>query len=135
MPTDIACDTQRCDAPATAAPIPPAQAWETPWHRLEALPRGTWLLGVVNSVLKPLIIFLTLPLTLVTLGFFLLVINALMLMLVSTLVRGFTVSGFWTAFFASLFIGFVNGVVEWMVSSNGEIVMQAPFGTGGGRWI
>lgn len=52
MPTDIACDTQRCDAPATAAPIPPAQAWETPWHRLEALPRGTWLLGVVNSAGK-----------------------------------------------------------------------------------
>ena len=96
---------------------------------------ATALLGVVNSLLKPLIIFLTLPLTLVTLGFFLLVINALMLMLVSTLVRGFTVSGFWTAFFASLFIGFVNGVVEWMVSSNGEIVMQAPFGTSGGRWI
>jgi putative membrane protein len=51
-----------------------------------------------------LLVVLTLPLTLLTLGFFLLVINALLLLLVAKLVRGFTISGFWTAFFASLFI-------------------------------
>ncbi|HEX5805810.1 MAG TPA: phage holin family protein [Macromonas sp.] len=62
------------------------------------------VLGFVNALLRPLLILLTLPLSLLTLGLFLLVINALMLMLVSAWVRGFTVSGFWTAFFASIFI-------------------------------
>ena len=62
------------------------------------------LLGLANAVLWPLLVLLTLPLTFLTLGFFLLVINALMLLLVAKLVRGFTISGFWTAFFASLFI-------------------------------
>ena len=51
-----------------------------------------------------LLVLLTLPLTLLTLGFFLLVINALLLLLVAKLVGGFTVSGFWTALFASLFV-------------------------------
>lgn len=62
------------------------------------------LLGFANSIIKPLLIVLTLPLTLVTFGLFLLVINALMILLVSSIVRGFTVSGFWTAMFASIFI-------------------------------
>ena len=62
------------------------------------------MLGFVNAILRPVLIVLTLPLTLLTFGLFLLVINALLLMLVSKLIRGFTVSGFWTAFFASIFI-------------------------------
>ena len=62
------------------------------------------MLGFVNAILRPLFILLTLPLTVLTLGLFLLVINALLLMLVSQLIRGFTVAGFWTAFFASIFI-------------------------------
>jgi putative membrane protein len=66
------------------------------------------LLGFANAVLRPLLFFLTLPLTLLTLGFFVLVINALMLLLVAKLVKGFTISGFWTAFFASLFISILS---------------------------
>ncbi|HEX5804865.1 MAG TPA: phage holin family protein [Macromonas sp.] len=62
------------------------------------------VLGFVNAVLRPILFVLTLPLSMLTLGLFLLVINALLLMLVSAWVRGFTVSGFWTAFFASIFI-------------------------------
>ena len=62
------------------------------------------LLGFANAVLWPLLVLLTLPLTFLTLGFFLLVLNALMLLLVARLVSGFTVSGFWTALFASLFV-------------------------------
>ncbi|MBL8351693.1 MAG: phage holin family protein [Burkholderiaceae bacterium] len=65
------------------------------------------MLGFVNAVLRPILIVLTLPLTLLTLGLFLLVINALLLMLVSRLIRGFRISGFWTAFFASIFITLV----------------------------
>ena len=71
---------------------------------LPAMIVSALLLGFVNAVLWPLLVVLTLPLTLLTLGFFLLVINALLLLLVAKLVRGFTISGFWTAFFASLFI-------------------------------
>jgi len=59
-------------------------------------------------VVKPLLIILTLPLTLLTFGLFLLVINALMILLVSALVRGFKVSGFWTALFASIFISLLS---------------------------
>ncbi|HEY3699890.1 MAG TPA: phage holin family protein [Spongiibacteraceae bacterium] len=69
------------------------------------------LLGFANAIVRPLLIFLTLPLTLLTLGFFLLVINALMIMLVSALVRGFTVSGFWTAFFAAIFISILSFLI------------------------
>jgi putative membrane protein len=66
------------------------------------------LLGFANAVLRPLLIVLTLPLTLLTLGLFLLVINALTLLFVAKLVNGFKISGFWTAFFASLFISLLS---------------------------
>jgi len=66
------------------------------------------LLGFANAIIRPLLIIITLPFTLLTLGFFLLVINALMLLLVSAMVKGFTISGFWTAFFASIFIAVLS---------------------------
>ncbi|WP_215376975.1 phage holin family protein [Polynucleobacter sp. MWH-Svant-W18] len=73
------------------------------------------VLGFANAVVKPLLILFTLPLTVLTMGLFLLVVNALVLMLVSTLVSGFTISSFWTALFASIFISlfslFVSGLV------------------------
>jgi putative membrane protein len=73
------------------------------------------LLGFANAVVKPLIILFTLPLTVLTMGLFLLVVNALVLMLVSALVSGFTISSFWTAFFASIFISlfslFISGIL------------------------
>lgn len=73
-----------------------------------ALAISALLLGFANAVVKPILILLTLPLTVFTLGLFLLVINALVLMLVSSLVEGFTLSGFWTAFFASIFISVIS---------------------------
>ena len=73
------------------------------------------VLGFANAIVKPLLILFTLPLTVVTMGLFLLVINALVLMLVSALVSGFTISSFWTALFASIFISlfslFISGLV------------------------
>jgi putative membrane protein len=76
---------------------------------------GALVLGFANAVVKPLLILFTLPLTVVTMGLFLLVINALVLMLVSALVSGFTISSFWTALFASIFISlfslFISGLV------------------------
>jgi putative membrane protein len=66
------------------------------------------LLGFANAIVRPILVFLTLPLTLLTFGLFMLVINALMIMMVSGLVKGFTVSSFWTAFFASIFIALLS---------------------------
>jgi len=69
------------------------------------------LLGFANAIVRPLLVVLTLPLTFITFGLFLLVINALMILLVAWLVKGFKVSGFWTAFFASIFISILSLVL------------------------
>ena len=86
------------------------------------------LLGFANAIVRPLLIILTLPLTLVTLGLFLLVINALMLMLVSSLVRGFTLSGFWTAFFASIFIATLSFLIGVFVPGDNVPLQPSPPG-------
>lgn len=76
------------------------------------------LLGFANAIIKPLLIVLTLPLTLLTFGLFLLVINALMILLVAWLVKGFKVSSFWTAFFASIFIALLSLVIGSLVATD-----------------
>ena len=65
------------------------------------------VLALLNAFLKPLLIILTIPVTILTLGLFLLVINALMILLASDLVKGFHVSGFWAAFFFSLALSLI----------------------------
>ena len=88
------------------------------------------LLGLANAIVRPVLVVLTLPLTLVTFGLFLLVINALMLMLVARLVRGFTIAGFGTAFLASMFLGVLSlvfGALLSMLDSAGQV--QMPHGT------
>lgn len=64
--------------------------------------------GLVNAVVRPVLVLLTLPLTVVTLGLFILVINALLLMLVAAVVPGMLLGGFWTAFFAAIFIAIIS---------------------------
>jgi putative membrane protein len=83
-----------------------------------ALVISALLLGLANAIVKPLLIVLTLPLTLVTFGLFLLVINALMILLVAALVKGFKVSGFWTALFASIFISLLSIAIGSFVTSD-----------------
>ena len=73
---------------------------------------AAFLLGIVNIVVRPIFIFLTLPLTLLTLGLFLLVINGLMLWLVAALVKGFHVNGFWGAVFGSILISLVSWILS-----------------------
>jgi putative membrane protein len=70
------------------------------------------LLGIVNAVIRPIFVLLTLPLTILTLGLFLLVINALFLWMGSGLVGGFQVNGFWGAFFGSLLISFISWILS-----------------------
>jgi putative membrane protein len=83
-----------------------------------ALVVAALLLGFANAVVRPLLILLTLPLTVLTLGLFLLVVNALMLLLVSALVRGFSVDNFLTAFFASIFISILSFFIGAMLSAS-----------------
>ncbi|MDD5181040.1 MAG: phage holin family protein [Gallionellaceae bacterium] len=85
------------------------------------------LLGLANAVIRPAVILLTIPLTLITFGFFLLVINALMMLLVSSIVPGFKVSGFWTAFFASIFIAVLSFFVGLFIfqTGNNPIIIPA----------
>ena len=92
------------------------------------------LLGLANAVVKPLLIVLTLPLTLVTFGLFLLVINALMILLVAALVRGFRVSGFWTALFASLFVSVLSVLIGAFVTS-GDPATTIQMPQGSGNWL
>ena len=92
------------------------------------------LLGLANAIVKPLLIVLTLPLTLLTFGLFLLVINALMILLVARLVKGFTVSSFWTAFFASIFISLLSIVIGAFVTS-GDPSTEIQMPRGSGTWL
>jgi putative membrane protein len=84
------------------------------------------LLGMVNAVVRPVVIVLTIPLTLITFGFFLLVINALMMLLVSAIVPGFKVSGFWTAFFASIVVTLLSLFVGALLFPSEDPLLNMP---------
>jgi len=79
------------------------------------------LLGIVNSVVRPIAIVLTLPMTIVTLGLFLLVINAGMVALVAWILPGMHVAGFWSAFWTSVLVSLVSFVGSWFVGSKGKV--------------
>ncbi|WP_296619900.1 phage holin family protein [Marivirga sp.] len=70
------------------------------------------VLGVINAIVKPILVFLTIPITIITLGLFLLVINALMIMLVDKLMKGFEVKSFWWAFFFSIILSVLNAILQ-----------------------
>jgi len=70
------------------------------------------VLGFVNAIIRPVLIVLTLPFTIVTLGLFIFIVNAICLTLVSWLVPGFHVNGFWSALFGSIFISLVSWVLS-----------------------
>ena len=78
---------------------------------------AAFLLGIVNAIVRPILVFLTLPLTILTLGLFLLVLNGLLLGLVAAIVPGFHVSGFWGAVLGSILISLVSWVLSRFVPS------------------
>ncbi len=79
------------------------------------------LLGVVNAFVRPLAFILTLPLTVLTLGLFLLVLNAGMVALVAWIVPGFEISGFWTAVGTALVVSLVSWAASSAIGSTGRI--------------
>ena len=79
------------------------------------------LLGIVNAVIRPIAVVLTLPLTLLSLGLFLLVINAAMLGLVALLLGGFSISSFWTALGGALIVSLTGWVASGLIGNNGKV--------------
>jgi putative membrane protein len=78
------------------------------------------MLGVVNAFVRPLAFILTLPLTVLTLGLFLLVLNAGMVALVAWIVPGFEISGFWTAVGVALVVSLVSWAASSLIGSTGK---------------
>ena len=79
------------------------------------------VMGLVNAIVKPILTLLTLPITLLTLGLFLLVVNAISLGLVGYLTPGFAVSGFFPAVIGSIVLSLVSGLIDTVFKQNLEI--------------
>ena len=91
------------------------------------------LLGIVNAFVRPILVILTFPITLLTLGLFLLVINGLMILLVSHFLSGFVVDGMWSAILAAIVVSLTSWVMSGWIGPRGRIevvtVRHPP-----GRW-
>jgi putative membrane protein len=87
---------------------------------LGTLALAAFLLGVVNALVRPLLVILTLPITLLTLGLFLLVVNAAMLALVAALLEAFTLSGFWPALLGSCVVSLVSWLASGWIGPSGR---------------
>jgi putative membrane protein len=87
----------------------------------ESLLWAAVLLGLVNAIVRPILIILTIPITVLTLGLFLLVINGLMIELVAHFLSGFQVSGLGVAILASLVVSLVSWLVSWFVGPAGGV--------------
>jgi putative membrane protein len=76
-------------------------------------------LGVVNALVRPIMVVLTFPITVLTLGLFLLVINGLMIQLVAHFLKGFQVDGLWPAILTSIVVSLTSSVISWLVGPSG----------------
>jgi len=79
------------------------------------------VLGILNAIFRPVLIFLTLPINILTLGLFTFVINGLLLMMASCAISGFAVSGFWWAFFGAIIISIVSWILSSFISDRGRV--------------
>jgi putative membrane protein len=76
---------------------------------------GALVLGLINAVVRPLILLFTLPLTILTLGLFLFIVNAISFSLVAYFTPGFTINTFWDAIFGSIILSFVSGILNQLI--------------------
>ena len=74
------------------------------------------VLGLLNTLVKPLLVLLTLPITVVTLGLFLLVLNALVFLFAGSILRGFQVGGFWWALLGALIYSIISGLLSGLIA-------------------
>ncbi len=78
------------------------------------------LLGLVNAFVRPIAFLLTLPLTIVTLGLFMFVLNAAMFGLVAALLDNFVVAGFWSAIFGAIVVSITSTIASWYIGPSGH---------------
>ena len=88
------------------------------------------ILAFLNAILRPILYLLSAPFILVTLGFFMVLINAFLLYLVSGIVKGFLVSGFWPAVGGAILISIVSGILNLWISEQGRIEIVTRSQTG-----
>lgn len=88
-----------------------------------ALIAAALVLGLINAVVRPVLLFLTLPFTLLTLGLFIFLLNAFCLWLTSLLVKGFDVQGFWSAVLGAMIVSLVSWAVTILLSDRGQVVV------------
>jgi putative membrane protein len=81
---------------------------------------AAFLLGLVNAVVRPLVFVMTLPLTVVTLGLFIFILNAAMFGLVAAMLDNFQVAGFWSALFGAVIVSITSTVASWYVGPDGR---------------
>ncbi len=79
------------------------------------------LLGLVNAFVRPIAFVLTLPITLITLGLFLFVLNAAMFALVAAMLDNFIVAGFWSALFGAIIVGITSTIASWYIGPDGRV--------------
>ncbi len=82
---------------------------------------AAFFLGMVNAVVRPVILILTLPLTIMTLGLFIPLLNAALLKLISLMIRGFEVHGFWSAVFGAILISLISGLLNLLINDRGRV--------------
>ena len=88
---------------------------------LGSLVLAALVLGLVNALVRPILLVLTLPLTILTLGLFLLVVNGLMLELVDAMLDGFHVDGFGWAVLGSIVVSLASGFASWLIGGSGRV--------------
>jgi putative membrane protein len=76
---------------------------------------GSVFLGIINAVIRPLLVLLTLPLNVVSLGLFTFIINGIMLYITAATIKGFTIHGFWWAVLSALLLSLISAVVSYLV--------------------
>jgi putative membrane protein len=81
---------------------------------------AAFLLGLVNGFIRPIAFVLTLPLTIVTLGLFMFVLNAAMFGLVAAMLDNFSVAGFWSALFGAIIVSITSTIASWYIGPNGR---------------
>ncbi len=107
-----------------------------PGIRIQSIEMGiiaAGIFGVVNAIIRPVVLVLTLPINLLTLGLFTLVINAAMLKLVSDVVPGFAIESFWAAFLGALLISLISWFMNIFVGGDGTLVFIKRANKGDGR--
>jgi putative membrane protein len=109
-----------------ASGLVPSMHFDSDWVLLGA----AVLLGVVNAVVRPVLVVLTLPITILTLGLFLWVVNAAMLGLVAWLLAGFSLGGFGSALMGSLIVSITGWVGSWWIGPRGRLEVMVIQGGG-----